>query len=873
MAGRSFPLKVEPRLPDEIARLEELATNFWFSWHRPTRQLFYSLDQDLWWRVGRNPRLFLSCIDQARLDNAAVNETFMAQYRKVLAEFDAYVEKQLDGYSPAQIENKDLIAYFCAEYGYHESFPIYSGGLGILAGDHCKTASDLCLPFVGVGLLYRRGYFVQSIDGHGDQHADYVNLEAGDVPVHAVAGKNGEPLQIKCRIRGRDVQVKIWEASVGRVPVLLLDTDIPDNEPSLREITRVLYGGGEERRIEQEIILGIGGVKALRATGRAPGIWHINEGHAAFQMIERVRELVGEGLKFDAALEAVAASTVFTTHTPVAAGHDVFHRDLVLAYFREFIGELGISEEKFLRLGADGHSGHEFNMTRLAISGARDINGVSRIHGKVSAEICASAWPEVPARENPVGFVTNGVHVPTFLEQEWTDLFDEQLGSGWGGQLMSKELSEGIEGIPDGRFWYAHQRVKSNMFAALRTRLERQYARNNVSDAHVHRMLKYIDPDNPDVLTIGFARRFATYKRATLLFHDLGWLRQIVDADERPVVFIFAGKAHPADEPGQGLLREIHRISNEPGFVGKVILVEGYDMGLGRLMTGGVDVWLNTPIAPLEASGTSGMKAAINGTVNLSVLDGWWAEAYDGTNGWGMPPSSATDPGERDREDAQTLYETLQDEVIPQYYARDEKEGLSPKWVARSKRSMVTVLPHFNSRRVLHDYLVGYYGPAARQGAALAADNYAAARELAEWKRRVHKAWPSVSLQLVQATQPSIPVDAGLPIEVKVGLGGLSPADIRVECVLHREICSEVIVPVKRYSKHGPVEDGMRDLDDGVVMVLPFEPDEKNSSGGSCQYRLDLQSPWTGALRYEIRAVPTHASLAHPYETGLMRWL
>jgi starch phosphorylase len=873
MTNQSFPLLVEARVPDDIARLHDLASNFWFSWHRLTRQLFFSLDADLWWRVGRNPRVFLSRIDQARLENAAESETFLSAYRKVLAEFDSYLEQELDGYKAAGLSDDDLVAYFCAEFGYHESFPIYSGGLGILAGDHCKTASDMRLPFVAVGLLYRRGFFNQSIDRHGNQHANYANLEAGEAPVLPAMDAGGNEVYVQCRVQGSEVAVKVWEARVGRVPVLLLDTDIEQNDGKSREITRVLYGGGEERRIQQELILGIGGVRALRATGRQPRVWHINEGHAAFQSLERIRELVNAGLSFDEAREAIAANTVFTTHTPVAAGHDVFHRDLVLNYFRDFAGELQLTEDEFLRLGADATGGREFNMTQLAINTSRSVNGVSRIHGRVSAEICASAWPEVPPAENPVGFVTNGVHVPTFIEQEWTDLFEQQIGAGWAGQLTSIDLAKRVEEIPDGRYWYAHQRVKSNMLVALRDRLRRQFARNNISDAHVQRQLKYLNPDNPDVLTIGFARRFATYKRATLLFRDLGWLQQIVDSDDRPVVFLFAGKAHPADEPGQDLLREVHRISNEPGFVGKVILVEGYDMGLGRLLTAGVDVWLNTPVAPLEASGTSGMKAAINGTVNLSVLDGWWAEAFDGTNGWGIPPSVNEDPGERDAEDARTLYETLQDEVIPMYYDRSGKGGLSPGWVARSKRSMVTVLPDFNSRRVLHDYLVGYYGPAAAHGSLLTADDHALARDLSAWKKRVHNAWPGVHISLLSGPQAAMAAGDALKVDVAVELAGLEPEDVRVECVVHREMCSEVMVPLQRFAGHGPVGDGLRELDGELVYVAPFEPAAERAADGKHHYHLSFVSPWTGAMRYEIRAVPRHPALLHPYETGLMRWL
>jgi starch phosphorylase len=411
------------------------------------------------------------------------------------------------------------------------------------------------------------------------------------------------------------------------------------------------------------------------------------------------------------------------------------------------------------------------------------------------------------------------------------------------------------------------------MLSALRGRLQRQHSRNRVSSAHIQRLMKYVDPENADVLTIGFARRFATYKRHTLLMNDLGWLKEIVDHDERPVVFIFAGKAHPADEPGQRIMQEVHRVANLPEFFGKILLVEGYDIDLGSLLTSGVDVWLNNPIHPMEASGTSGMKAAVNGTVNLSVLDGWWAEGYDGTNGWAIPPASNhRDDGERDRQDARTLYEILQDDVIPLYYQRDEKLGYSPGWVEICKRSMASVLPHFNSNRLLHDYACGFYGPAARQAKSIAENDHAGARELADWKTRVRAAWSGVSLKLLAPADNRVDFDGSVPLEVAVTLNGLSPQDVRVECIVRREICSQVTVPVKQYAQHGRAQDGVRYVGNDAVFVAPFQP-AGTADGGECRYRLELSPPWCGALRYEIRGLPQHRCLTHPYETGLMRWL
>lgn len=873
MTRQQFTLHVLPRLPERIARLNDLAANLWFSWHRPTRHLFDLLDRDLWWRTGRNPRVFLRCIDQSVLEMAATNDTFLGAYRRALAEHDSYLEEKTSGYLPAGLAADDLVAYFCAEFGYHESFPIYSGGLGILAGDHCKTASDLGLPFIAVGLLYRQGYFNQWIDENGQQIVGYSYIQAEDAPVRPALDPAGHEVIVNCDLEGRQVAVKAWRADVGRIPVILLDTDLPQNDTADREITRQLYGGDGKTRLQQEIILGIGGVRALRAIGISPRVWHINEGHAAFQIVERVREHVVGGLEFDAAIEAVAACTVFTTHTPVAAGHDVFDRGLLAGYFQKLIADLGVGEQGFLDLGSEPGTQSGFNMTRLALTGARHVNGVSRIHRDATAAICSSHWPEVPAAENPIGFVTNGVHVPTFMQTEWVDLLEQNLGPSWRYQLMEREVFRQIDDIPDGRFWYVGQQVKSAMLRGLRERLLRQHSRNKQSEAHTHRLLKYLDPERPDVLTIGFGRRFATYKRATLLLHDLAWLKEIVDHDERPVVFVFAGKAHPADHPAQELIRELHRVSNLPDFFGKLLVIEGYDMGLGRLLTSGVDVWLNTPVHPMEASGTSGMKAAMNGTVNVSVLDGWWAEAYDGENGWAIPPSTHTnDPVERDRHDARTLYEILQDEVIPLYYARDERLGYSPGWVQKCKRSMSTILPHFNMNRVVHDYAVLFYGPAARRGRELAADGCAAARALAGWKRHARSAWPGVQLRLAGSVIRRIDFSDSVTVEVDVTLNGLAPGDIRVECVVARQLCSQLTVPVRRFAERSGAESGLRVVGDEHVYVQAFEPAGQPTDGVQ-RYRVQLQPPWCGALRYEVRATPWNTGLAHPYELGLMRWI
>jgi starch phosphorylase len=875
MSNSVFALQVSPSIPSPLQRLDDLAKNFWFSWNPALGSLFRKLDPVLWRKVEGSPRLFLRSVDQGILDNAAADAKFIAEYHGILAAFDDYLGRKLvpgDGLEPS-----DLIAYFCAEYGWHESFPIYSGGLGVLAGDHCKTASDLNLPFVAVGLLYRHGYFHQTIDRNGQQVPDYPPIDPRSAPVSIALHPDGSEVRVTCPGLDRNVVVRVWKALVGRVTVLLLDTDVPENVAEDRAITAKLYGGSNELRQQQEAVLGIGGVRVLRALGLKPTVWHINEGHAAFMILERMREYTLAGLPFAAAVEATAADTVFTTHTPVSAGHDVFPHERVARQFASFPAELGISAEQLLDLGRAPERSDVFNMTRLALRGAAAVNGVSKIHGAVSSRLCASAWPDVPAPENPVGFVTNGVHVSTFLRHTWAKLFEQHVGADWRERMMDRTLMARIQAIPDALFWQTRQKVKSQMLRVLRERLTQQFQRNGLSEAHVQRLMKFVDPEQPDVLTVGFARRFAAYKRATLLMADLGWLEQLVRNEERPVVFIFSGKAHPHDEPAQWMMREIQRISSLPPFVGKILLVEGYDLGIGRLLTSGVDVWLNTPVAPLEASGTSGMKAAMNGTLNLSVLDGWWAEAYDGRrgsrNGWGIPPArDEHGDGERDRQDSTTLYETLQDEVVPLYYARDAKLGYSPEWVALCKRSMASVLPAFNSERVLRDYLHEFYAPAARQGRVMATENFQVARELGAWKEKVRAAWPGVTLKLLSAPATEISFAEHVTLEVDVTLNGLAPADVCVECQAQPVLGSAVVVPVQGYAENRRPINGVNYLEGRAVFTKRFEAGAVGDDG-TCRYRLEFPPPWAGTLQYEVRAVPDHPHLSHPYELGLMRRL
>jgi starch phosphorylase len=851
MPGTRFQLEINAEIPPRLARLEELANDLWYSWDRPTRALFARLHPSLWHAVHHSPKAFLKRVDQKRLRAAAEDPIFLGTMNRVLSAYDSYHQNprnfELPGRPP--LTKSDLIVYFCAEFGFHESLPIYSGGLGILAGDHCKGASDLHLPFVAVGLLYRQGYFHQFLDREGRQNPFYRDTDFDDLPITPVLRENGQDLRVDVDLPGRTVLVKVWLAKTGNNALYLLDTDLPENQPEDRNIAHRLYGGERTTRIEQEIVLGLGGVRALRELNIKPTVWHINEGHAAFLILERVRGLFACGLPFAAALEAVAVNTVFTTHTPVPAGHDHFAEEVVLRYFARYLSDVGISGETLLALGRTPGS-NEFNMTALAIRGSRFHNGVSRIHGEVSSTIMAHMWPQIEPDENPIGYVTNAVHVPTFLATDWYEAFDRHLGLGWLYRLSDPGCWHGVHRIPDQIFWSIRQSLKAQMLHLVRNRVREQHLRNQGSEAHLDRLLKFADPANPTVLTIGFARRFATYKRATLIFNNLDWLREILGNAERPVLFIFAGKAHPADEPGQALIRQIAELARRPEFEGKILMVEGYDLHLARRLVTGVDVWLNNPIYPLEASGTSGIKAAINGAINLSVLDGWWGEGYDGKNGWGIKPTAdGLSPNDRDSEEARTLYELLQDHVVPLYY-RTTTAGYSPDWVAMSKQSIASIMPRFNMHRMLTEYVGDFYAPAAEQWRKYAGENFAGAHLVADWKAHIRAAWPGVRLRRVDQPVARLRYGCSLRFEVAVQLNGLAPDDLTVEMVFGRPNDLH-IGKTKRFAL-------------GHVRAL---------EGGEHLYARELTPEQCGKIEYRVRAFPQHDLLTHPFEMGMMVWL
>jgi len=853
MAGTRFSIEVQPTLPERLGRLKDLADDLFYSWDRQVRGLFFRLDPQLWETCGHNPKLFLRRVAQQQLDQAAADRIYIEEYNRVLAAYDLYLEEGLRAGIEDHLDpDEDLIAYFCAEFGLHESLPIYSGGLGILAGDHCKAASDLAIPFVAVGMLYRQGYFTQTIDGHGNQIAHYHTTHFGDLPIRPAVTSTGEELHVSVAVQVRRVKLKVWEAHAGHITLYLLDSDLKENHEADRAITYQLYGGDITTRMQQEIVLGIGGVKTLRALGLKPTVWHINEGHAAFMVLERCREWVSKGkLDFASALELVAACTVFTTHTPVPAGHDIFSHDLMISYFSEFVSELGIDMESFLKLGDSPGNQGGFNQTALALHGSRYHNGVSRIHGGVASQMEGYIWPQIPHEDNPIRYVTNGVHVPTFLARDWANLFDMRFGRAWRNELLNEEYWERIDDIPDHSFWSLRQSLKSELLEDVRQRLTLQHRRNGFFEALLDTITNNLSPHETDILTIGFARRFATYKRATLLFSDPDRLRRLVNDAKRPIIFMFAGKAHPNDLPGQHLIQVINDFSHRPEFLGKVMIIEGYDMSLARKLVTGVDVWLNNPEYPMEASGTSGQKAGINGVLNLSVLDGWWGEGYNGENGWAITPHGPQyDAHYRDQQEANELLDILEHQVIPLYYDRNG-HGYSEGWVRMSKASIKSCMPLFNSQRMVMDYIKGFYGPAARQHRVIHDADNKNARLLAAWKQKVHDNWSKVSMRLVEQSAQAISAGESVDIRVAAQLGALGASDVRVECLVGTE------------NEHGDFVAGQS---------FDFGPAGTNDQGETL-FSLNLLPPLSGFQYFKIRMYPFSPLLSHRFETGCMMWL
>jgi starch phosphorylase len=700
-----------PPLPDRLNRLGELATDVWWSWNRDARTVFRQLDYTLWRTTAHNPVRLLRIIPRAKLEAAADNPEFVRLYQRAIAALDAARAARNTWWTARfpQITGQS-IAYFSAEFALHQSLPIYAGGLGVLAGDHCKEAADLGVPLIGVGFMYPQGYFHQHISAEGWQEESYERLNWTDAPIEPATTPDGKPCVTAVPLGDRTVLVAVWRVRAGRVTLYLLDTSLEENAPWDRELSARLYGGDRETRVQQEIILGIGGVRALKALGANPGVFHLNEGHAGFVVLQRIHNLVERGASFDDALAEIRRTTVFTTHTPVPAGHDAFPFQLVEKHLAGCWGTLGSNREAFLALGSyDSGAGAQFNMTALGLRSAGAVNAVSRRHGEVTRSMWAPMWPGVAENERPVTSVTNGVHVPTWIASDLADLFAKHLGSDWLERHDDPTLWDGVLAIPDGELWAVREGLRRYLFAFMRERARQRWTVERVSAPRVVAAGTLLDSD---ALTIGFARRFAGYKRSELVFQDPERLARILNAAERPVQIIFAGKAHPADDVGKHHLQRVYKRALDSMFGGRVAFVDDYDLHVAHFLVQGCDVWLNNPRKPLEASGTSGMKAALNGVPHLSVADGWWDEGFNGVNGWVIDGGVTSDnPDAVDAADAAALYRLLEEEVVPAFYDRDI-HGVPHRWLATVKEAIRSVAPRFSARRMVKEYVERMYAPA-----------------------------------------------------------------------------------------------------------------------------------------------------------------
>lgn len=699
-------------MPKRIARLRDLAYNLWWAWHPEAQDLYKRIDPDLWELVYHNPVNFLREVRERRLDEVAVNADYLKDYDAILANFDAYMGATETWYTRNYPQAKDnVIAYFSAEFGIHESLQIYSGGLGILSGDHTKEASDMGIPLVAVGFIYPQGYFHQRLDHSGWQFADYPKLDFASVAALPARTPEGKEVVIEVELPGRTIYAKVYRLQVGRVPLFLMDTDIHPNSPQDRELSARLYGGDREMRIAQEVMLGIGGIRTLRALGIEPTVWHMNEGHSAFLVLELVREFVGKGVSFDDAVRRVQAGGVFTTHTPVSAGNDAFPYNMIEKFFWQYWPQLNISRDQFMELGRqDQHWGPSFAMTVLGLKFSNRRNGVSKLHGHVARGMWQWLYPGKSQDEVPITSVTNGVHTASWLAPELRDIFDAYMGPTWEDNITDDyAMWEKIREIPNPVLWRTRNLLRKRLIDFACEKAEKRF-----------RDLGQQPPAWPlldeNVLTIGFARRFATYKRATLLFKDIDRLKSILNRPGKPIQIIFAGKSHPADNPGKHLIQDVYQLSLQHGLAGRILVLEEYDIALARYLVQGVDVWLNTPRRPYEASGTSGQKASLNGVPNLSILDGWWPEAFNGKNGWSIGEEQEYDnPDAQDWNDVQSLYHTMEHILMPLFYEKRDHEGVPHEWTEVCKESIITVAPHFSFRRMLVDYMKELYYPAMEE--------------------------------------------------------------------------------------------------------------------------------------------------------------
>ena len=837
---------VTRHLPEKLSPLEKLSKNLWWCWNENAKDLFRSIDPEVWHKSSHNPLVVLDTVSIKRFQQLSEDAEFLSRMEKVLEEFE--------GYMAAKNKRKDpSIAYFCMEYGLDTSLKIYSGGLGILAGDYLKETSDMNVNLVAVGLLYRYGYFNQVLSAQGYQVANYDAQDFTRIPAVPVMDKDGNWVTTSVAFPGRNITARLWKVEVGRTDLYLMDADYEANIQEDREVTYHLYGGSWENRLKQELLLGVGGIRALRKLGLDPQVYHCNEGHAAFIGLERLREYIEkDNLDFSEALEVVRASSLFTTHTPVPAGHDAFDEGLLRQYIGHYPERLKVDWETLMSLGKDNplDVNEKFSMSNLAANISQNVNGVSMLHGKVSQDIFAHMYPGYLPEELFVSYVTNGVHYPTWCAPEWKPVHAKVFGPQFATHHYDKSCFEGIYGVSDKEVWNVKKLLKVKLMAFIRERLQDNTISNHYSPSE---LVTIMDTLRDDVLTIGFARRFATYKRATLLFRDLDRLDKIVNNPAQPVQFLFAGKAHPADKAGQDLIKQIVDISKDPRFIGKIVFVPGYDITLAKRMVQGVDVWMNNPTRPQEASGTSGEKAAMNGTMHFSVLDGWWVEGYKEGAGWALPIEQAYEDDNFQNElDAATIYQILENDIVPAYYNVDRTTGRSNEWVGYIKNTIARVACNFTTNRMLTDYMNQYYVPQAQKAGEVKADDFAQARELAQWKSHVRREWENVVQKGRSQAATTYDISQSKPYhaELELQLGSLSPEEVGVEVIFAQA------------DAHGKLH--IVDVQEGKVCEF---------KDGIARYSVDVVPEKTGAYQVGARVFAKHPLLPHRQAFECVKWL
>ena len=846
-------ITVNPQLPERIKELSKIANNVWWAWNTDFLKLFKTIDIDLWERCEKNPVKFLKCVDQSKLENAANYPEFLKEYDRVVSNFENYMNSKSTWYNKNYPNGKNnLIAYFSAEYGLDEILPIYSGGLGILSGDHLKSASDLGLPFVAVGLLYKNGYFWQKIGGYGNQETEYKNLDMSNLPILPVKNADGEDLIIDVKFPEDKIYLKVWKINVGRITLYLLDSDIEQNREDYRNVTLRLYGGDQEMRIRQEIVLGMAGANLLKILGLNPTVYHMNEGHSSFLVLEVIKNIMKEKeVSFNIAKEIVTAKTVFTTHTPVPAGNDMFPIDLVEKYFKEFWPKLGLSREEFLKLGMKPTEQLEqkFNMGILALKVAGKKNGVSKLHGAVSRELFGDVWPNIAANESPITYVTNGVHTCSWLAFNLKELYNKYLDPYWQDEIHNQETWKKIENIPNEELWNEHKFRKERLLNLVKENVTNRLKRNGMGYEQIKEITSKL---NPNALTIGFARRFATYKRATLIFRDLERITQILNDESRPVQIIFAGKAHPADKEGQDIIKYINEISMMPQFKGKIFVLENYNMNIARYLVSGVDVWLNNPRRPMEASGTSGQKASINGVVNFSILDGWWAEGYNSKNGWAIGTNADYESYEaQDAADSDSLYSTLENKIIPTYYNVNDK-GISNDWVTIMKNSIISTGAKYSTSRMVIDYVEKLYMPLCNL-----TNNYfntlEKVTEYNKFKEELYSNWNDIEITQVNNFN-NITINAREEIEVTctVKLPNISPSNIETQ------------VYYGKVMENGILEN---------IGIVPMKLVDSNEEEKVYTYEAKVKLVTGGDYGYTFRVMPKHEMLLDSANLNLVKWI